>query len=142
MVFDINREYIHLPKAEVDPVTGKTLRRGIVHLEAGGNFRLSVRQFGLAPMMTLMTRFGLPEVSALHFENRLARLWAEAEAIEHDGGKAPYIGLEQLMQMAEEGEFGGGSSAAVVNHAIRSRLEALEEHAHLRAQSQGGRLAG
>jgi hypothetical protein len=125
VVFDINREYIHLPKAEVDPITGKTLRRGIVHLEAGGNFRLSVRQFGLAPTMTLMTRFGLPEVSALHFENRLARLWAEAEAIEHDGGKAPYIGLEQLMQMAEEGEFGGGSSAAVVNHAIRSRLEAL-----------------
>ena len=125
VVFDINREYIHLPKAEVDPHTGKTLRRGIVHLEAGGNFRLSVRQFGLAPTMTLMTRYGLPEVSALYFENRLARLWAEAEAIERDGGKAPYIGLEQLMQMAEEGEFGGGSSAAVVNHAIRSRLEAL-----------------
>src|SRR5512137_1448081 len=126
VVFDINKEYIHLPKAKADPITGKTLQRGIVHLEAGRNFRLSVRQFGLAPMMTLLTRYGLPEVSALYFENRLARLWAEAEAIEHDGGKAPYIGLEQLMQMAEEGEFGGGSSAAVVNHAIRSRLEALK----------------
>jgi hypothetical protein len=125
VVFDINREYIHLPKAEADPLTGQTLRRGIVHLEAGGNFRLSVRQFGLAPMMTLVTRFGLPEVSALHFENRLARLWAEAEAIERDGGQAPNIGLEQLIQMAEENEFGGGSSAMVVNHAIRSRLEAV-----------------
>ena len=126
VVFDINKEYIHLPKAEVDPNTGKTLRRGIVHLEAGGNFRLSVRQFGLAPMMTLLTRFGLPDVSALHFENRVARLWAEAEAVERDGGQPPYIGLEQLMQMADEGEFGGGSSAVVVNHAIRSRLEALK----------------
>jgi hypothetical protein len=125
VVFDINREYIHLPKAEADPHTGKTVRRGIVHLEAGGNFRLSVRQFGLAPMMTLMTRFGLPEVSSLHFENRLARLWAEAEAMEKNSEAAPYIGLEQLMQMADEGEFGGGSSAAIVNHAIRSRLEAL-----------------
>ena len=125
VVFDINREYIHLPKTEVDPHTGATLRRGIVHLEAGGNFRLSVRQFGLAPMMTLMIRFGLPEVSALHFENRLARLWAEAEALERDGGEAPYIGLEQLIQMAEENEFGGGSSAMVVNHAIHSRLEAV-----------------
>jgi DNA helicase HerA-like ATPase len=76
-------------------------------------------------MMTLVTRFGLPEVSALHFENRLARLWAEAEAIEREGGQAPYIGLEQLMQMATENEFGGGSSATVVNHAIRSRLEAV-----------------
>jgi hypothetical protein len=126
VVFDINKEYIHLPKAEVEPGANKAVRRGIVHLEAGGNFRLSVRQFGLAPMMTLLTRFGLPDVSALYFENRVARLWAEAEAIEHEGGKPPYIGLEQLMQMADDGEFGGGSSAAVVNHAIRSRLEALK----------------
>lgn len=125
VVFDINKEYIHLPKAETDPETGKLLRRGIVHLEAGGNFRLSVRQFGLAPMLTLMTRFGLPEVSSLYFENRVARLWAEAESLEREGREAPYIGLEQLMQMAEENEFGGGSSATVVNHAIRSRLEAL-----------------
>ena len=126
IVFDINKEYIHLPKAEVDAHTNKTTRRGIVHLEAGGNFRLSVRQFGLAPLMTLMVRFGLPEVSALHFENRLARLWAEAEAMEREGKQPPYIGLEQLMQMADENEFGGGTSATVVNHAIRSRLEALK----------------
>jgi hypothetical protein len=126
VVFDINKEYIHLPKAEVDPASGKTIRRGIVHLEAGGNFRLSVRQFGLAPMMTLLTRFGLPEVSALYFENRVSRLWSEAEAVEREGGKPPYIGLEQLMQMAEQGEFGGTSNAMVVNHAIRSRLEALK----------------
>jgi len=125
VVFDINREYIHLPKAEVNPLTGETVQRGIVHLEAGGNFRLSVRQFGLAPMMTLMTRFGLPEVSSLYFENRLARLWIEAEALEREGREAPYIGLEQMMQMAEANEFGGGASAAVINHAIRSRLEAL-----------------
>jgi hypothetical protein len=126
IVFDINREYIHLPRVEIDERTGRTIRPGIVHLEAGGNFRLSVRQFGLAPLMTLMTRFGLPEVSALYFENRLARLWAEAEALEgRNGRQAPYIGLEQLIQMAEENEFGGGASTAVVNNAIRSRLEAV-----------------
>lgn len=127
IVFDINREYIHLPKVEIDPQTGQTTRRGIVHLEAGGNFRLSVRQFGLAPLMTLLQRFGLPEVSALYFENRLARLWAEAETLEQRNGRSvPYIGIEQLIQMAEENEFGGGSSSTVVNHAIRSRLEAVK----------------
>jgi DNA helicase HerA-like ATPase len=126
VVFDINKEYIHLPKVEVDPATGKTLQRGIVHLEAGGNFRLGVRQFGLPPLMTLLQRFGLPEVSALYFENRLARLWAEAEALERNNNRTPYIGLEQLIQMAEENEFGGGSSASVVNNAIRSRLEAVK----------------
>jgi uncharacterized protein len=127
IVFDINREYIHLPPVEFDPQTGKTLTRGIVHLEAGGNFRLSVRQFGLAPLMTLLQRFGLPEVSALYFENRIARLWAEADAIERRNGErgVPYVGIEQLIQMAEANEFGGGSSSVVVNHAIRSRLEAV-----------------
>lgn len=125
IVFDINREYIHLPKVEVDS-QGRTIKRGIVHLEAGGNFRLSVRQFGLAPLMTLLQRFGLPEVSALYFENRLARLWSEADTLEkRNGSQVPYIGIEQLIEMAEENEFGGGSSTAVVNHAIRSRLEAV-----------------
>ena len=61
----------------IDPETNHVSRRGIIHLEAGGNFRLGVRQFGLAPLMTLLQRFGLPEVSSLYFENRLARLWAE-----------------------------------------------------------------
>jgi DNA helicase HerA-like ATPase len=126
VVFDINREYIHLPKVEVDPKTGQITRRGIIHLEAGGNFRLGVRQFGLAPLMTLLQRFGLPEVSALYFENRLARLWSEAEAMELNRGHAPYVGLEQLIQMAEQNEYGSGSNALVVNQAIRSRLEALK----------------
>ena len=35
IVFDINKEYIHLPKVETD-ATGKVQRRGIIHLEAGG----------------------------------------------------------------------------------------------------------
>jgi DNA helicase HerA-like ATPase len=127
IVFDINKEYIHLPKVKVDPGTGKTIQRGIVHLEAGGNFRLSVRQFGLAPLLTLLQRFGLPEVSSLYFENRLARLWSEADALERRNGRqVPYIGIEQLIQMTEENEFGGGSNTTIVNHAIRSRLEAVK----------------
>ncbi len=126
VVFDINKEYIHLPKVEVDPHTGQTMRRGIVHLEAGGNFRLGVRQFGLPPLMTLLHRFGLPEVSGLYFENRVTRLWAEAEAMERNNGQVPYVGLEQLIQMAEQNEFGSGSNALVVNQAIRSRLESLK----------------
>jgi DNA helicase HerA-like ATPase len=126
IVFDINREYIHLPKLEVDPATGEVLQRGIIHLEAGGDFRLGVRQFGLAPLLTLLQRFGLPEVSSLYFENRLMKLWHEAEMMEQQRGQAPYIGLEQLIQMAENNEFGNGGNSMVVNQAIRSRLEALK----------------
>lgn len=141
LVFDINREYIHLPKAEIDPRSGKVIRRGIVHLEAGGNFRLGVRQFGLAPLMTLLQRYGLPEVSSLYLENRLARLWEEAEAMERAGRSVPYMGLDQLIQMAEENEFGGGSSATVINHAIRSRLDALKNtHIFARSASEAASL--
>jgi hypothetical protein len=141
LVFDINREYIHLPKAEVDPKSGTVIQKGIVHLEAGGNFRLGVRQFGLPPLMTLLQRYGLPEVSALHFENRIARLWEEAEAMEREGRSVPYMGLDQLIQMAEENEFGGGSSATVINHAIRSRLDALKNtHIFARSGSEAASL--
>jgi hypothetical protein len=141
LVFDINREYIHLPKAEIDPRSGELLRKGIIHLEAGGNFRLGVRQFGLAPLMTMLQRYGLPEVSALHFENRLARLWEEAEAMEKNGRNTPYVGLDQLIQMAEQNEFGGGSSTVIINHAIRSRLEALKNtHIFARTPAEAASL--
>jgi hypothetical protein len=141
LVFDINREYIHLPKMEADAGNGSHGQRGIVHLEAGGNFRLGVRQFGLAPLLLLLQRYGLPEVSALYFENRLSRLWAEAEAMEKNGGKPPYIGLDQLIEMAEDSEFGGGSSAVVINHAIHSRLEALKNtHIFARSASEAASL--
>ncbi|MEM7030751.1 MAG: ATP-binding protein [Chloroflexota bacterium] len=126
IVFDINREYIHLPQVEIDRETGEVTKQGVVHLEAGGNFRLGVRQFGLTPLLTLLNRFGLPEVSALYFENRLRSLWAEAAAMERQHGQAPYIGLEQLIEMAEDNEFGHGANSLVVNQAIRSRLEAVK----------------
>ena len=35
VVFDLNREYIHLPKHEMDAHSGAVLNKGIVHLKAG-----------------------------------------------------------------------------------------------------------
>jgi hypothetical protein len=128
VVFDINKEYIHLPPHQTDPLSRQIVERGIVHLKAGGNLKLSIRQFGLTPLTTMLTRYGLPEVSAMYFENRLARLLHEADAMERKGQAPPFIGIDQLIQMAEENEFGpsGDRSHSVVNGAIRSRLEALK----------------
>jgi hypothetical protein len=72
VVFDLNKEYIHLPPHDVDMLSGQVRRRGILHLKAGENLKLGVRQFGLSPLVTMLTRFGLPEVSAMHFENRMS----------------------------------------------------------------------
>jgi energy-coupling factor transporter ATP-binding protein EcfA2 len=135
IVFDINREYVHLPPLELDLFEERVVRPGIVHLRAGRNLKLGIRQFGLGPLLTMLTRFGLPEASALYFENRVARLLAEIRERERTGQKVPFIGIDQLIQLAEENEYyqGGGSLwgggdrvAGVINGAIRSRLEALK----------------
>jgi uncharacterized protein len=121
VVFDLNKEYIHLPKHDVDPHTGEVRTRGIVHLKAGENLKLGVRQFGLSPLVTMLTRFGLPDVSAMYFENRMARLLQEAWHMERQGRTPPFIGIQHLIDMAEELEF---SQNEGVSAAIRSRLEA------------------
>lgn len=121
VVFDLNKEYIHLPKHEVDPATGQVRNKGIIHLKAGDNLKLGVRQFGLSPLVTMLTRFGLPDVSAMYFENRMARLFEEAWHMERQGRTPPFIGIQHLIDMAEELEF---SQNEGVSAAIRSRLEA------------------
>ncbi|HSX77515.1 MAG TPA: DUF87 domain-containing protein, partial [Candidatus Saccharimonadia bacterium] len=121
VVFDLNKEYIHLPKQDVDPHTGEVRTRGILHLKAGENLKLGVRQFGLSPLVTMLTRFGLPDVSAMYFENRMARLLQEAWHMERQGRTPPFIGIQHLIDMAEELEF---SQNEGVSAAIRSRLEA------------------
>jgi DNA helicase HerA-like ATPase len=121
VVFDLNKEYIHLPKHDVDPLTGEVRTKGIIHLKAGENLKLGVRQFGLSPLVTMLTRFGLPDVSAMYFENRMARLLQEAWHMERQGRTPPFIGIQHLIDMAEELEF---SQNEGVSAAIRSRLEA------------------
>ncbi len=121
VVFDLNKEYIHLPKQDLDPHTGEVRAKGIVHLKAGENLKLGVRQFGLSPLVTMLTRFGLPDVSAMYFENRMARLLQEAWHMERQGRTPPFIGIQHLIDMAEELEF---SQNEGVSAAIRSRLEA------------------
>lgn len=121
IVFDLNKEYIHLPPHDMDPHSGHVRRPGILHLKAGENLKLGVRQFGLSPLVTMLTKFGLPEVSAMHFENRMSRLLQEAWYQEQQGRKVPFIGIQHLLEMADDLEF---SSNEVVSAAIRSRLEA------------------
>jgi hypothetical protein len=121
VVFDLNKEYIHLPPHDLDAVSGQVRRRGILHLKAGENLKLGVRQFGLSPLVTMLTKFGLPEVSAMHFENRMSRLLQEAWSMEQQNRQVPFIGIQHLLEMADDLEF---SPNEVVSAAIRSRLEA------------------
>jgi hypothetical protein len=123
IVFDINREYVNLPRHEIDNKTGKTLQRGIIHLQAGSNLKLSAYQFGLQPLLTMLNKFGLPEIYSLYFESRIARLFEEIDIHQKMGRNVPFIGIEQLIQMADAYEFAPDNDR--INGAIRSRLNAL-----------------
>jgi hypothetical protein len=57
----------------------------------------------------------------MYFENRMARLLQEAWHMERQGRTPPFMGIQHLIDMAEELEF---SQNEGVSAAIRSRLEA------------------
>jgi hypothetical protein len=115
VVFDLNREYGHLPPHRPG-------RPGVIPLQAGGDLRMDLGEFGLEPFLTLVRQFGLPEVSAIHLEQRLRRLLHEAEERKRQGHKPPFIGIRELLKLADMGEF---SDSEPVNAAIKSRLRAV-----------------
>ncbi len=110
IVFDLNQEYVYLP--------------GVICLRVGVDLKLDVYQFGLEPLLILLRRFGLPEVSAMYFCNRLIGILEEVDRIRASRGRPPFIGIRQLIQLAEEGEY---SPSEAVNLAIRARLELIKK---------------
>ena len=106
VVFDINREYTRLP--------------GVTNLIPGDNFRLGVEDFGVDPLVSLLRRFGLPDTSAMSFENRLVNRIAQ----NRQAMRPEFLTIEGLITMANNNQFygGAGEAARAVNAAIASRL--------------------
>lgn len=123
IVFDINREYMRLKKE-------------FIHLEAGRGFKLGIREMGIGPLSTMLESFGLPWASLIYFENRLSQLLREASALEKRGMSIPFIGINQLIQLAEKGEYCESDGEGVVNRTIRSRLEAVKNTGILASSPQ------
>jgi len=106
LVLDVNREYGGLPEVQTYSV--------------GKDFKLGVREIGVEALSVMLEAFGTPATSLLYFETRLSRLLRE---------KKEFIGIDELVSMAEEGEFyptQSGYAADAVNRTLRSRLEALK----------------
>ena len=105
LVLDVNREYGGLP--------------GVRTYAVGQEFRLGVRELGVEAMSTFLEAFGTPATSLLYFETKLHRVLEEEKG---------FVGIEELIRMAEEGEFYPTHSsygADAVNRTLRARLEAL-----------------
>jgi hypothetical protein len=106
LVLDVNREYGGLPEVRTYLV--------------GKDFKLGVREIGVEALSVMLEAFGTPTTSLLYFETRLSKLFQE---------KKEFIGIDELISMAEEGEFyptQSGYAADAVNRTLRSRLEALK----------------
>jgi hypothetical protein len=106
LVLDVNREYGGLPEVRTYSV--------------GKDFKLGVREIGVEALSVMLEAFGTPATSLLYFETRLSKLFRE---------KKEFIGIDELISMAEEGEFyptQSGYAADAVNRTLRSRLEALK----------------
>jgi len=106
LVLDVNREYGGLP--------------GVRTYAVGKDFKLGVREIGVEALSVILEAFGTPATSLLYFETRLTKLFRE---------KKEFIGIDELISMAEEGEFyptQSGYAADAVNRTLRSRLEALK----------------
>jgi hypothetical protein len=106
LVLDVNREYGGLPEVRTHSV--------------GKDFKLGVREIGVEALSVMLEAFGTPATSLLYFETRLSKLFQE---------KKEFIGIDELISMAEEGEFyptQSGYAADAVNRTLRSRLEALK----------------
>jgi hypothetical protein len=106
LVLDVNREYGGLPEVRTYSV--------------GKDFKLGVREIGVEALSVMLEAFGTPATSLLYFETRLSKLLQE---------KKEFIGIDELIFMAEEGEFyptQSGYAADAVNRTLRSRLEALK----------------
>jgi len=86
----------------------------------GKDSKLGVREIGVEAMSVMLEAFGTSATSLLYFETRLTRLLqAEKE----------FIGIDELISMAEDGEFypmQSGYAADAVNRTLRSRLGALK----------------
>ena len=106
LVLDVNREYGGLP--------------GVRTYGVGKDFKLGVREIGVEAMSVMLEAFGTPATSLLYFETRLTKLLQE---------RKEFIGIDELISMAEDGEFyptQSGYAADAVNRTLRSRLEALK----------------
>jgi len=106
LVLDVNREYGGLPEVRTHSL--------------GKDFKLGVREIGVEALSVMLEAFGTPATSLLYFETRLTKLFQE---------KKEFIGIDELISMAEEGDFyptQSGYAADAVNRTLRSRLEALK----------------
>ncbi|MGQ0772029.1 MAG: ATP-binding protein [Nitrososphaerota archaeon] len=109
IVFDINNEYIRL--GESQELAGR------VHvLRPGDNFRISVEDFGIEPLISLLRVFQTTENTIQEFETYWRRLMADRRRSQTPPG---FLSIQSLIDAADRGQV---STNNYVTAAISRKL--------------------
>lgn len=123
VVFDLNREYVHLPKMELE---GKQVRRGgAVILSATKNFRVTIEGFGRRALISLFKSFSPTENTLNEFELRINQMFDQLE--KQDLGRRGQETTPQFINLEYvRSRFNDSKISSYVRDAVMSRLNYIE----------------
>lgn len=121
IVFDMNREYIRLPKLKVDGE--QVTEAGVVVLSATKNFRVSIEGFGRRALVSLFKSYSPPDNTLNEFEFQINQMFDQIEKMRFSDRDTqtsiPFINLEMVRSRFDR-------SNQYVREAVISRLKYIE----------------
>jgi hypothetical protein len=102
----------------------------ITRLRAGDDLKLDLHQCGPAPLLTWLTKYGLPKLPALYFVSHVAHRLADSLSAREVTQTPPFLGIEELLRLAYDLEAIGNK---VLLGAILSCLWLIKQEGLLAA---------
>jgi hypothetical protein len=94
VVFDSTGELSQRCRRELHVAPGKASFPHVIHLQAGQDFRLDLRQMGSDSLLTLLTEFGLPRLAAMSYASHPARVLEPLQHLEEASQSPAYVSLQ------------------------------------------------
>jgi len=88
VVFDLNREYVRLPRLEQNE-SGQITNPGVIVLSASRNFRVTIEGFGRRAFIRLFEQFNPTENTRNQFELRVNRAFEQLAQLDDANQRAP-----------------------------------------------------
>jgi Helicase HerA, central domain len=123
VVFDTTGAYVLISSDNKNSLRSPEDRPVIVRLVVGESLKLGMVHFGLDALRAILRQFGLPRAVAMYFESQVARRLVRLKDQTDANQPAPFLGIEDLIQLAQTLEAEG---QVVVGGAILSCLEAIK----------------
>jgi hypothetical protein len=123
IVFDSTGEFSHLCHRERHVVSRRESLPPLIHLQAGQNLKIDPRQLGAGPLLTLLTRFGLPRLWAMAYASQPARIVQLLEDLK-DAAHQPVFPI--LDNLTGQNPAFKSAQHAMIHGAFLSCLQAIQ----------------